>query len=117
MTMTADILERRKTKFVLWSPRVQSRAPVLVIGELELAASACGLTGGKVYHYWIEVDDSLSSAQPPSRVAVTDPFAASVDWRLFAPVVANQNPDLTQPAAVTKFVAPDQLVDADPNGE
>jgi 1,4-alpha-glucan branching enzyme len=134
---SADILDRRTTRFVLWSPRAQSAAPVLIIGTLklgnppgfeeksrlplapadgvpnsqlwELKASDCGLDAGTIYHYWIEVDDSRG----PGRVAVTDPFARSVDWRIF-PKGATA---LTQPAAVVRFTSDGHLIECDPNGE
>ena len=47
-------------------------------------ASACGLTDGKVYHYWFEVTDS-SPSRDGSRILCTDPTAFTVDWRLQAP--------------------------------
>jgi pullulanase len=136
--MAADILTRRADRFVAWIPRAQSQVPVVVIGRLqpgnppvvsavsrvpmsavgglsglfEVPATSCGLTAGGVYHYWIEVDDSRSSAAPPARIAVTDPFATSVDWRVFASGAS----DCTQPASVAKFDGA-KLLDADPNGE
>jgi glycosidase len=138
MPISTDILTRRTQGFVLWSPRQQTRPPRLVIGQLipgnpptiqqvqrldcppvagsqglwAVAAADCGLTAGTVYHYWFEVDDSRSSAQPPARIQVTDPFACCVDWRAFPPGAS----DSTQPAGVVKFVN-GQLVDCDPGGE
>jgi pullulanase len=137
-----DILVRRATRFVLWSPRPQIRNPEVVIGTFtagnpptfalvarvamppapgvasglwEIAANdpALALIAGTVYHYWIEVDDSRSSAGPPARISVTDPFAGSVDWRLFAPNATG----FTQPAAVVRLTAAGQLEDCDPLGE
>ncbi len=139
MPISADILNRRATRFVLWSPRRQNAPPQLVIARLvpgnpptlaeiqrlplssapdadglfEIAAAACGLTDGAVYHYWFEVDDSRSSQQPPARIAVTDPFATSVDWRVFPPNVTANN----QPAAVIRHVGQGRLADSDPGGE
>jgi pullulanase len=139
MTIGADILDRRASRFVLWSPRSQNVPPRLVIGRLrngnppsvegierialaavadadglfEINAAACGLQTGAVYHYWFEVDDSRSNAQPPERVNVTDPFATCVDWRVFPPGAT----DNTQPAAVVRYVAEGTLADSDPGGE
>ena len=136
--MAADILTRRTNRFVAWVPPPQLQPPVLVIGRLqpgnppvlqavsrvpmpavaglsglfEVPATSCGLIAGAVYHYWIEVDDSRSSAAPPARIAVTNPFATSVDWRVFAPGYR----DCTQPASVVTFDGA-ALVDSDPNGE
>src|SRR4051794_18530572 len=104
MPIRADILERRATRFSLWSPLVPGRPPELVIGRLrpgnpptvedvrkvpltpvdgasglfEVEAAACGLADGTVYHYWFEVDDSRSNRQPKARATVTDPFACCV---------------------------------------
>ena len=136
-----DILNRRATRFVLWSPRVQVVPPRLVIGRLspgnppafegvqlspialapardaaglfEVAAANCGLDDGVVYHYWFEVDDSRSGFQPPARVVVTDPFATCVDWRIFPPGVTEDN----QPAAVIRYPGQGKLAASDPGGE
>jgi len=136
-----DILNRRATRFVLWSPRVQVVPPQLVIGRLspgnppafegvqlspialapardaaglfEVAAANCGLDDGVVYHYWFEVDDSRSGFQPPARVVVTDPFATCVDWRIFPPGVTEDN----QPAAVIRYPGQGKLAASDPGGE
>lgn len=137
--INADILERRRTRFVLWSPRVQLAAPQLVIGTFEpgnppsvkhvrkvelvpvpgltglweIPATECQLTAQTVYHYWLEVDDSRSTKSPPERVSVTDPFAQSVDWRAFLP----DAPDYLQPGSVVRFLANGRLQECDPNGE
>jgi 1,4-alpha-glucan branching enzyme len=139
MGISADILDRRTTRFVLWSPLPQNVPPQLVIGRLrngnpptvedirrvvlaaaadavglfQLDAAACGLEIGAVYHYWFEVDDSRSNVQPAARVMVTDPFATSVDWRVFPSGAA----DNTQPAAVFRYIAEGRLTDSDPGGE
>src|SRR6266851_1862528 len=139
MRTGADILDRRTSRFVLWSPRPQSLPPQLVIGQLhngnpptvegirhvalgavadavglfEINAAACGLETGTVYHYWFEVDDSRSSAQSPARVLVTDPFATCVDWRVFPPGVRENK----QPAAVIPYLGQGKLADCDPGGE
>ncbi len=137
MSFGADILDRRAAAFVLWSPRAQSEPPNLVIGRLrpgnppalddvrrlalapaanadglfEIAASACGLEDGAVYHYWFELDDSRSDRSPPPRVLVTDPFAYCVDWRALPDATNN-----TQPAAVIGHGG-GRLVACDPGGE
>jgi pullulanase len=139
MGITADILNRRTTRFVLWAVCPQDVPPQLVIGRLrngnppsveaiqrftlaavadslglfEINATACGLQPGVVYHYWFEVDDSRSSAQPPARIIVTDPFATCVDWRVFPPGAA----DNSQPAAVVRYIAEGKLAHSDPEGD
>ena len=137
--MTTDLLGRRARSFLLWSPSVPANVPVLIIGQLQagnpptlhnvrrfpLIASPAGaglfsvdvadclLTPNTAYHYWFEVDDSRSAANPPARVAVTDPFACSVDWRIFPPADKGN----TQPAAVILCQADGTLAEGDPNGE
>lgn len=138
MPITADVLERKRTHFILWRPNLGSIPPTLIIGRLqpgnpptfvgskrfpltaagaapglwEVAAADCQLQQGQVYHYWFEVEDSSSSAQPAPPISCTDPFAFGVDWRLFPPTATDQ----TQPAAVIKFEN-GGLVPADPGGE
>jgi 1,4-alpha-glucan branching enzyme len=139
MPITADLLERRVRSFVLWCPRAQAQMPILIIGQLQpgnppllvnvqrfpllavpgagglfaIDAAACGLTPNTSYHYWFEVDDSRDSANPPARIAVTDPFACSVDWRIFPPGAQGNS----QPAAVILCSAAGQLAEGDPKGE
>jgi glycosidase len=146
MPITADILDRRVDSFLLWSPRIQSKPIQLLIGELvpgnppiidnvrrislgtvpgcdglySVAAADCGLADNMVYHYWFEVDDSRS-AQARTRVAVTDPFAGSVDWRIYPHDADPAAYPLTsanyeQPASVIKH-ANGKLVESDPGGE
>lgn len=138
MPVSADLLDRRATRFVLWNPRRQAAPPQLVLARLvpgnpptlvdvrrlalapvqnaaglfEIAAAACGLEEG-TYHYWFEVDDSRSAAQPPARIAVTDPFATAVDWRAFPPGAAANN----QPAAVIRYSGQGRLAASDSSGE
>jgi pullulanase len=138
--VTADILVRRVSRFVLWSPRGQSTPPVLVIGELkvgnppvvanvrrlplapavgvasglwEVLAADCQLVVGSIYHYWFEVEDSRAPQNAPARVTVTDPFAGCVDWRVFPPGAR----DFVQPAAVVRYASVGRLEECDPNGE
>jgi len=132
-------LDRRATRFVLWSPRPQNTTPELVIGRLrdgnpptvegirhvalvpaadtaglfEVEAANCGLDDGAVYHYWFEVDDSRSDLHPSARVVVTDPFSSCVDWRVVPPGAT----DNTQPASVIRYAGPGKLADCDPDGE
>jgi pullulanase len=142
MDLIPDVLTRRRTRFVLWSPRVQSQNPRLVLGrfkpgnppsvdilkqvelkpaadvpsglwELRADAPELALTTGETYHYWLEVDDSRAPANASRRIAVTDPFAGCVDWRAFVPGAL----DFTQPAAVARYAGNGQLEECDPNGE
>ncbi|HYV38741.1 MAG TPA: alpha-amylase family glycosyl hydrolase [Gemmataceae bacterium] len=143
MPISADILDRRTDRFVIWIPSPQATPPRLIIGTIrngnpptfialpdvvlakasgaagetgglwEIPAAGCGLTKDVVYHYWFEVDDSRSTNQPKGRVAVTDPFSCCVDWRLFPPGTSA----FTQPASVIKYLGEGKLAESDPNGE
>jgi pullulanase len=130
-----DILNRRKTRFVLWCPAA-TKAPQLIIGQIqngnpptfqqlnrlplksvsginglwELEANACGLSKGQTYHYWFEVDNT--SVSGPNPIQVTDPLAYGVDYRLCAP----DNPSFQCPAGVIGW-HDGELVCCDPNGE
>jgi pullulanase len=128
-----NLLDRKATHFVLWAPG--QTAPKLIIGTLqfgappslagkqtlplkaaggvhglwEIAAADSGLTAGKVYSYWFEVDDTRPGHAANARVLVTDPAAFTVDWRI-------TEGDGDQPASVIKF-AGGTLVPCDPDGE
>jgi 1,4-alpha-glucan branching enzyme len=138
MPVTANILDRKATHFVLWRPNALATPPALIIGQLrpgnpptlvglqqfpltaaagapglwEVAAADCHLQEGQVYHYWFDVEDTQANLQPPPRVRCTDPLAFAVDWRLFPPGTM----DVQQPAAVIKW-ANGQLTPADAGGE
>jgi len=138
MATSANILDRKKTHFVLWRPGATTTAPRLIVGELrpgnpavlanqkqftmipafgvtglwEIAASDCQLADGQVYHYWFEVEDSNANRSPSPLIRCTDPMAFTVDWRLFPP----GSRDNRQPAAVIKLEN-GKLVPCDPGGE
>jgi hypothetical protein len=87
--MRFDLLQRKRTHFVLWRPAVTNPPPALVIGTFragnppsferlnrfdlapspmsadlwELAAAACSLVDGHVYHYWLEVTNANPSCR------------------------------------------------------
>jgi pullulanase len=135
-----DILTRRRTRFVVWCPASVASPPELTIGQLqngnpptfkklarkalqpavggggtveglfELDPGGLGLTDGETYHYWFTVADT--SPGGTGRVQTTDPLAAVVDYRLYAP----DNPSLLHPASVIGFSG-GRLVVRDPNGE
>ena len=130
--MHTDLLDRKVNYFVLWAPG--QTHPSLVIGELqygappiltrehifpllaiaglsglfEILATSCGLTNGRVYHYWFEVDDTRPGSATGARVSLTDPTAFTVDWRLV-------KGDGDQPAAVVKYDN-GTLTPCDPDG-
>jgi pullulanase len=134
LPLSADLLDRKQTHFVLWHAKPAAAPPVLVIGEFQpgnppwlgnvkrfglapvagftdlfaIAVADCGLNEGWFYHYFFETADGVQT---------TDPTAYTVDWRL----LSNRLPppftaDDRQPAAVIKCRG-GQLVPSDPAGE
>jgi 1,4-alpha-glucan branching enzyme len=143
MPVTVDLLERKRTAFVLWRPNADTTPPQLVIGQFQFGnpnqlinqqmiplapvggisglwskpAGACGLQDGQVYHYWFAVKDTNPDRNPPQTFQISDPAAFMVDWRLLAPKLTNPyNDDDRQPASVIKFKN-GQLVACDANGD
>src|SRR5580704_8545841 len=144
MPLSADLLERKQTHFVLWHAKASANPPVLVIGVFQagnpptlgsgqrfplapvapftdlfaIVAADCNLNEGWTYHYWFEADDSdPTHPAPPQRILCTDPTAFTVDWRLLAPrLPAPFAATDSQPASAIKFRG-GQLVPADPAGE
>ncbi len=125
----AQLLIRKKTKFVLWRPRFTDPQPALFIGKhvpnckdfenftthllqpssqfpdlWEIEASDCGLTDGQVYCYWFKV---CNGNEPPPRTEqvlyVTDPLAYSIDRNISAPVPSEANGILSQPASLILY--------------
>ena len=140
--LAADLLDRRKTHFTLWRPNGNTNAPKLVIGtfqagnpnvvanrvELSLVTSAntpglwtlgagdTGLDDG-IYHYWYRVDNTHPGRPAGSTVLVTDPFATTVDWRVWSEIPAGFDEfDDPQPASVIRLVN-GTLSAVDPAGE
>lgn len=127
--MSTHFFEIRRSAFLLWRPLEGNPPPKLIIGTFRagnppsltgrmeftlkplenhsdlwgISAADCGLVEGQVYHYWFEVTDS-SPRGDRSRVACTDPFTRTVDWRLRAPrLPAPYDDDDRDPAAVIMF--------------
>src|SRR5437660_141547 len=112
MPLTADLLDRRTSNFVLWRPNASSVPPILILGKFEpgnpptlanerqfaltrapgvdglwqIAATGCGLNEGDIVHYWFEVEDTHPHLTTPRTVRCTDPAAHTVDWRLTADI-------------------------------
>ncbi|HET7019722.1 MAG TPA: alpha-amylase family glycosyl hydrolase [Xanthobacteraceae bacterium] len=141
--MRFDLLQRKRTHFLLWRPAVTNPPPALVIGTFrtgnppsfeglnrfdlapspispdvwEVSAAACSLVDGRVYHYWFEVTNANPKVPSPARIRCADPTAATVDWRLRAPLLpAPFNDDDRSPAAVIKW-RDGELIPCDPGGE
>jgi len=109
--MRFDLLQRKRTHFLLWRPAVTNPPPALVISTFragnppsferlnrvdlvpssvsaalwEVPAAACSLVDGRVYHYWFEVTNADPKVPSPAHILCTDPTAATVDWRLPPP--------------------------------
>lgn len=123
--MAVDLLERRKSKFVLWIPGFVSGStvPGLLIGtkdaqspgsfkqaftgtlsssefpdlfELDLSAIQPPLQDGTVYYYWFTIQDN--SPENLGLVKITDPIAYTVDY-----TVTQFAGSHVQPAGVIKF--------------
>jgi pullulanase len=141
--MRFDLLQRKRSHFVLWRPAITSPPPALVIGTFragnppsfallsrldlarspvsadlwEVAAAACGLVDDHVYHYWFELTNANPKTPSPARILCTDPTAVTVDWRLRAPLLPPPfNDDDRGPAAVIKWRS-GELIPCDPGGE
>ncbi|MDF5725112.1 MAG: alpha-amylase family glycosyl hydrolase [Rhizonema sp. PD37] len=141
--MTADLLARKETSFVLWHVGNTTQVPSLIIGQVklgapitlikeehfllqqvsgfpdlwEIPAAKCNLSDGEVYHYWFEV--TVSHPDPKragERLRITDPTAYTVDWRLRPDVKSPFGNDDRYPPAVIKYSA-NKLVPADIGGE
>ncbi len=140
--LPADLLDRRKTHFILWRPNGTTNAPKLVIGTFQvgnpnvvanrvefslftsantpglwtLGARDTGLADG-IYHYWYRVDNTHPGRPAGNTVLVTDPFATTVDWRVLSEIPAGFNAfDDPQPASVIRL-ANETLSAVDPTGE
>src|SRR5262245_13184089 len=141
--MPFDLLQRKRTHFVLWRPAITNPSPALVIGTFqagnppsfqllnrldlatsqvsadlwEIAAAACGLVDNRVYHYWFELMNANPQTPSPALILSTDPTASTVDWRLRAPLLLSPfTDDDRSPAAVIMW-RNGQLIPCDPGGE
>src|SRR6266849_5004452 len=135
MILSANLLERRASHFLLWRPTQSPVPPRLIVGRFlagnpptlagerqhsmtavvgvdglwEIAAADLGLIEGDIVHYWFEVEDTQPHREQSRTVRCTDPAAHTVDWRLTAETGS-------QPAAVLQFSS-GRLVICDPGGE
>jgi pullulanase len=123
--MGFNLLDRRREKFVLWTPgQSQPKPPQLVIGiiddkqtpavvnefftgpfvpskqpdlwELDPKDITPAFKDGTMYHYWFEIEDT--SPTNYGTYQVTDPFAYTVDYR-----TTKSRDDNVQPASVIKY--------------
>lgn len=138
-----DLLNRKRTHFVLWRTRNVQPAPQLRIGTFqagnppslvgeqifdlkqsttfadlwEIKATDCNLADDRIYHYWFRVRDGHPQADRNQVIDCTDPTAEIVDWRLRATVPGPPyTEDDRMPAGVVRF-ASGLLIACDPGGE
>lgn len=139
--MPADLLNRKKTHFVLWLPGEKQPTPTLYIrsfspSELlevkefelsmaegftdlwEIAASKCELTDGQVYFYWFKVGNTDPYNPADNQVILcTDPTAYTVDRRLEAPLLEESGSIPSGDPASVVLYKNGELVPCDPGGE
>jgi pullulanase len=112
--MPINLLNRKKTHFVLWRPGNAQANPTLYIGNVdpkspeqlanlkeyplhqsqdfpelwEVAAKDCNLIEGQVYFYWFKIrnSDPYDPANTNQIMYCTDPIATTIDRRIFAPI-------------------------------
>src|SRR5262245_54556586 len=140
--MATDLARRQETHFVLWRPAGPLPPPRLVIGRFQpgnppaltgrrefplspadgfddlwaVPAEQCDLADGQVYHYWFEVTDD-DPDRTGRRILVTDPAAATVDWRLRAPPLPPPYQDDDRDPAGVVLWRGGKLLPCDPGGE
>jgi len=137
-----DLLDRRRSKFVLWIPGKYRdfQAPRLILGRYsdtgprklnvlncqeleqsgehpslwELAPSKLKepLTEGLTYHYWFEVQDTAPESYSTTLQLVTDPLAFALDYR----ICMNDDEKHRAPAAIFKYYQ-GNMVPCDIKGE
>lgn len=143
--MFADLLDRKKTHFVLWRPGDWELTPALYIGNFksdspdpfenfreiplhqseqfpelwEISAQACDLRSGEVYFYWFKVRDTNPYDSTYRIFYCTDPIAWTVDRRISAPAPAQTGGAVREkptPASVILYEN-GELIPCDPEGQ
>lgn len=142
--MPADLLNRKKTHFVLWLPGEEKPNPTLYIGTIsatstslenvrelglsqskdftdlwELGADKCELKDGQVYFYWFKVrnTDPYNPASSAQILYCTDPSAYTIDRRLQAPLPQESGGISSGDPASVVLYKNGELVPCDPGGE
>jgi pullulanase len=142
--MPADLLQRKKTHFVLWRPGVISPSPAIYLNTLqvdsfslkpfkeialiqsepfpdlwEIAAQDCGLVDGQVYFYWFKVcnTDPYDVASSHQVLYCTDPMAWTVDRRFLAPKPLEPGGTASMDPASVVLYQQDKLIACDPGGQ
>ena len=141
--MTANLLSRKQTHFILWRPGALEPPPALYIGNFqtnssdpfetfreiplnqseefsdlwEVAAQECGLTSGQVYFYWFKVGDTNPYDSTYRIFYCTDPLAWTIDRRISAPSPAQTEGAASGGFASVVLYQNGQLIACDPEGQ
>ncbi|MFN6483968.1 MULTISPECIES: alpha-amylase family glycosyl hydrolase [unclassified Nostoc] len=143
--MPIDLLNRKKTHFVLWRPGASELAPTLYIGNTapespdrlakfreiplhqsrefpelwEVSAQESGLTEGQVYFYWFKIrnSDPYDSANANQILYCTDPTATTVDRRFLAPKPSESGGVTSFDPASVVLYQNGTLIPCDPQGQ
>lgn len=143
-SISADILNRKQTHFILWRPSSDKIIPKLFIGlssqpiskykeitltaveefpELwQIAAAECELEENKVYYYWFKVGNTepYDAGSKNEILYCTDPMAYCIDRRVYAPApvdvpIGTKGVSNNDPASVILYQN-GVLVPCDPDG-
>ncbi|HEY9708095.1 MAG TPA: alpha-amylase family glycosyl hydrolase [Oculatellaceae cyanobacterium] len=143
--MLIDLLNRKKTHFVLWRPGASEPAPSLYIGNIkphdpdrlkklreiplkqstefpelwEISAQECELVEGQVYYYWFKVRNTepYDPANASEIVYCTDPPATTVDRRMSAPTPSESGGIASADPASVVLYENGTLIPCDPEGQ
>ncbi len=143
--MLIDLLNRKKTHFVLWRPGASEPTPSLYIGNIkphdpdrlkklreiplkqstefpelwEISAQECQLIEGQVYYYWFKVRNTepYDPANASEIVYCTDPIATTVDRRMSAPTPSEPGGTASADPASVVLYENGTLIPCDPEGQ
>lgn len=143
--MSIDLLNRKKTHFVLWRPGSFQPNPNLYIGNAdpenpeqltnlkeyplhqsadfpelwEVPAKECNLLEGQVYFYWFKIrnSDPYDPANINQIMYCTDPIATTIDRRIFAPIPQESGGVASFAPASVVLYKNGTLVPCDPQGQ
>jgi 1,4-alpha-glucan branching enzyme len=143
--LPADLLNRKKTHFVLWRPGRTDINPTLYIGYFqstespsftnfreiplkrspqfpdlwEISAAECDLKERQVYFYWFKVGNTepYDSASAKQVLYCTDPIAWTIDRRFPAPVPSEPGGIASFDPASVVLYQNGQLIPCDADGQ
>ncbi|HAJ61664.1 MAG TPA: alpha amylase [Cyanobacteria bacterium UBA8543] len=143
--MLIDLLNRKKTHFVLWRPGATQPNPSLYIGNIkpndpdrlkklreiplqqstefpelwEISAQECDLIEGQVYYYWFKVRNTepYNPANASEVLYCTDPTATTVDRRISAPTPSESGGTASADPASVVLYENGTLIPCDPEGQ